>query len=71
MGQNFYIQADWDPEAEVWISSSNIPGLCIETDTLSEFVELAEAFAPEMLLDNLGIKGPTPLEIRTGGIRRS
>lgn len=64
MIKRYHVQADWDPEAEVWISSSNIPGLVIEADTLSEFIELVEALAPEMLADNLGIKGPVPVEVR-------
>lgn len=63
MEQRFHVQARWDPEANVWISSSNIPGLVVEADTLGEFIELVEALAPEMLADNLGIKGPVPVEV--------
>lgn len=36
----------------------------MEADTLGEFIELVEALAPEMLADNLGIKGPVPVEVR-------
>ena len=64
MEQRFHVQARWDPEASVWISSSNIPGLVVEADTLGEFIELVEALAPEMLADNLGIRGPVPVEVR-------
>ncbi len=64
MEQRFHVQARWDPEANVWISSSNIPGLHIEADTLDEFMDLVAALAPEMLADNLGIKGPVPVEVR-------
>ncbi|MFY8140515.1 MAG: DUF1902 domain-containing protein [Caulobacter sp.] len=64
MNQRFHVQAEWDAEADVWISSSNIPGLHIEADTLGEFMELVAALAPEMLADNLGIKGPVPVEVR-------
>ena len=64
MTEHFHVQARWDPEANVWISSSNIPGLVVEADTLGEFIELVEALAPEMLADNLGIKGPVPVEVR-------
>lgn len=63
MSERFHVQARWDPEANVWISSSNIPGLVVEADTLGEFIELVEALAPEMLADNLGIKGPVPVEV--------
>jgi hypothetical protein len=68
MSQHFYVQARWDPEAEVWVSSSNVPGLTVEADTLAEFVDLAKALAPEMLFDNLGITASMPLEIRMGGV---
>ena len=64
MIKRYHVQADWDPEAEVWVSTSNIPGLHVESDTLGEFMELVEALAPEMLADNLGIKGPVPVEVR-------
>lgn len=68
MNQRFHVQARWDPEANVWISSSNIPGLHIEADTLDAFVDLVAALAPEMLADNLGIKGPVPVEVRANQI---
>lgn len=64
MTQRFHVQARWDPEANVWVSCSNIPGLVVEADTLGEFMELVAALAPEMLADNLGIKGPVPVEVR-------
>lgn len=64
MSQRFHVQADWDAEAKVWISSSNIPGLVVEADTLPEFVELVQALAPELLADNLGLNGPVPVEFR-------
>jgi len=64
MSKRFHVQADWDPEANVWISSSNIPGLVVEADTLPEFVELVQALAPELLAENLGLDGPVPVEFR-------
>ncbi|HRD46477.1 MAG TPA: DUF1902 domain-containing protein [Caulobacter sp.] len=64
MSNRYHVQADWDPEANVWVSSSNIPGLVIEAATLPEFVELAQALAPELLSDNLGIHGPIPVDFR-------
>lgn len=64
MSQRYHVQADWDAEARVWISSSNIPGLVIEAETLPEFVELVQALAPELLADNLGLEGPVPIEFR-------
>ena len=64
MTDRYHVQADWDAEANVWVSTSNIPGLHVEADTLGEFMELVEALAPEMLAGNLGIKGPVPVEVR-------
>ncbi|MDP1631282.1 MAG: DUF1902 domain-containing protein [Caulobacter sp.] len=64
MTDRYHVQADWDAEAKVWISSSNIPGLSVEADTLGEFMELVEALAPEMLADNLGVMGLLSVEIR-------
>jgi len=63
MSERYQVHAHWDAEAEVWVSTSNIPGLHVEADTLGEFMELVEALAPEMLADNLGIKGPVPVEV--------
>ena len=64
MSQRFHVQADWDAEARVWVSSSNIPGLHVEADTLPAFVELVQALAPEMLADNLGLDGSVPIDFR-------
>ena len=68
MSQSFYVKAIWDPEAEVWCSQSDIPGLVLETATLAEFESLARHFAPELLAENLGIHGPVPIRFEaTGG----
>lgn len=63
----FHVAAEWDAEAGVWTSSSNIPGLVVEATSLTEFMELVSALAPELLAENLGIKGKVPLEIRAHG----
>jgi len=49
MARTFYVKAIWDPEAEVWCSESDIPGLVIETATLAEFESLARHVAPGAL----------------------
>ena len=64
MSDRYHVEASWDDEAKVWISSSNIPGLVIEAPSLPEFVELAQALAPELLSDNLGITDPVMIEFR-------
>ena len=53
MAQAFKVTAVWDPEAKVFTSQSDIPGLVIEADTFEEFVSLVEDLAPEVLAANL------------------
>lgn len=52
MRQSYYVKAVWDPDASVWISETDIPGLVIEAATLSEFESLMVELAPEMLEAN-------------------
>jgi len=67
MSQSFYVKAIWDPEAEVWCSESDIPGLVIETATLAEFESLARQFASDLLTENLGIQGSVPIRFEAQG----
>ncbi|MBA3810121.1 MAG: DUF1902 domain-containing protein [Caulobacteraceae bacterium] len=55
MQPSYHVRAIWDPEASVWTSQSDIPGLVIEADTLSEFESLMEDLAPQMLAANEGV----------------
>ena len=55
MQKSYYIKALWDPEAGVWHSESDIPGLVIEAYTLGEFEKLMMELAPEMLAENVGV----------------
>ena len=57
MQSSYYVRAVWDPEASVWISESDIPGLVIEANTLTEFESLIWELAPEMLAANQNISG--------------
>jgi hypothetical protein len=52
MKPSYYVKAIWDPEASVWISETDIPGLVIEADTLGEFESLMVELAPQMLKAN-------------------
>jgi hypothetical protein len=67
MTTDFHVQADWDPEARVWVSTSNIPGLVVEAATLPEFVEIVEALAPELLADNADVHGDVRIQLRANG----
>ncbi len=49
----FNVTATWDPEAEVFCSQSDIPGLVVEAETFDEFVEIVRALAPDMIAANL------------------
>ena len=50
----YHVRAIWDPEASVWTSESDIPGLVIEANTLAEFESLMCELGPEMILTNVG-----------------
>ncbi|MDG2520043.1 DUF1902 domain-containing protein [Caulobacter segnis] len=62
-----WVQADWDADAGVWVSSSSIPGLVVEAATLREFVENADALATELLVENEGFRGEVQTELRVQG----
>jgi hypothetical protein len=54
MRKIYHVAARWDADAEVWTSSSDVPGLVIETATLAEFEALMRTLIPELLMDNDG-----------------
>lgn len=61
---SFKITATWDPEAGVFYSQSDIPGLHVEAATFDEFVALVCDLAPEMIADNLPqARGPFTVHI--------
>jgi hypothetical protein len=53
MDRRYKVTSVWDPEAEVFTSTSNVPGLVVEAETFEEFVSLVEALGPEMLEANV------------------
>ena len=61
---SFTVTATWDPEAGVFYSQSDIPGLHVEAATFDEFVALVRDLAPEMIADNLPqAKGPFTVRV--------
>jgi hypothetical protein len=54
MRKTYHVEALWDPEAKVWVSKSDLPGLVIETATLAEFEALIRDLAPELIATNEG-----------------
>jgi hypothetical protein len=63
MRKTYHVQAAWDPDAQVWVSSSDIPGLVIEAATFAEFEQLVREFAPQLLAENDGVQGLVRVEL--------
>ena len=51
-GPAFTVEARWDAEAGVYVSSSDIIGLHIEASSLDEFEALVFEHGPELILAN-------------------
>lgn len=44
------MQAEWDPEAEMWVATSDdVPGLATEADTIERLTEKLRTLIPELL----------------------
>ena len=49
-----HVQADWDPEAEVWVATSDdVPGLATEAGTMEILTEKLRTLVPELLEANM------------------
>ncbi|WP_019624408.1 DUF1902 domain-containing protein [Thioalkalivibrio thiocyanoxidans] len=47
------IQAEWDPEASVWVAQSDdVPGLATEAATMEELIVKLRQLVPELLEAN-------------------
>lgn len=66
MRKVYHVEAHWDPEAKVWVSKSDVPGLVIETATLAEFEALMRELVPELVADNVG-RGGVAVEWNAAG----
>jgi predicted RNase H-like HicB family nuclease len=50
---HYHIQADWDPEAGVWVATSeDVPGLATEAVTLESLTAKLRTMIPELLEAN-------------------
>lgn len=48
-----HVQAEWDPEAEVWVATSDdVPGLATEAETIERLTEKLRTLIPELLEAN-------------------
>jgi hypothetical protein len=62
----FTVSAVWDPDAEVFTTTSDIPGLVVEAATFEEVVDLIRSLAPEVIAANVpGALAPYRVEIVT------
>ncbi|HEY2321644.1 MAG TPA: DUF1902 domain-containing protein [Thermoanaerobaculia bacterium] len=49
----YHVQADWDPEANVWVATSeDVPGLATEAATIDELTATLRTMIPELLEAN-------------------
>ena len=63
----YFIHAEWDDEAEVWVATSDdVPGLATEADTQEQLIAKLKTLIPE-LLDANGIDAgvDVPFELLT------
>ena len=59
MNKPYYVHAQWDEEAKVWVASSeDAPGLATESDTTESLIQKLKTLIPELLEAN----GQTPSE---------
>ena len=50
---SYRVEAEWDDEARLWITTSDdIPGLCVEVSTLEELTAVVVELAPTLLVAN-------------------
>jgi len=68
MQKVFFVRADWDEDAGVWVATSDdVPGLVTEADTLESLSAKLEVMVPELLEANgvaLGAEVPYELLAR-------
>ncbi len=51
--REFKVNADWDPEASVWVAQSeDVPRLVTEADTIEQLVAKLRVMVPELLEAN-------------------
>ena len=59
MNKPYYVHAQWDEEAKIWVASSdNVPGLATEADTTESSIQKLKTLISELL----ELKGQTPSE---------
>jgi len=64
MTKAFTVTAVWDPDAEVFTTESDIPGLVVEAATFEELVDLVRSLAPDVIAANVPTRR-RPIELRS------
>ena len=53
MQKIYFVRAEWDDEAKVWVATSDdVPGLATEAETMEELSKKLEVMIPELLTEN-------------------
>jgi predicted RNase H-like HicB family nuclease len=65
MQKVFFIRAEWDDKARVWVATSDdVPGLATEADTMELLTQKLERLVPELLEENdLLVSGEVAFEL--------
>lgn len=63
----FFIRAEWDDEARVWVATSDdVPGLATEAATMEGLIEKLKVIIPELLEANgIQVHQEVPFEVLT------
>jgi predicted RNase H-like HicB family nuclease len=63
----YFIHAEWDDEAEVWVATSDdVPGLVTEADTQEQLITKLKTLIPELLHANgIDAGADVPFELLT------
>jgi len=57
----YHVHADWDPEAEVWVATSDdVPGMATEAPIIEALTEKLRTLIPELLEANQLLSGEQP-----------
>ena len=58
------VNAEWDPEAKVWVATSDdVPGLITEAETVEALAEKLSVMVPELLEANGALAGNAMREV--------
>jgi predicted RNase H-like HicB family nuclease len=57
----YHVEADWDPDANVWVATSaDVPGLATEAETIEDLTDRLRTMIPELLQANGLLSGDVP-----------